>query len=115
MKDNIFISSKIYFRVNVMWWLVHWQASFLVPLNLDFENCRGRKGIFKNYLEKDEKNGMKIRKQGGKSQTMDCIKLWKAAMNLHVGQMKERTGALEIKKGVCFTTDLISGTSGTED
>lgn len=55
--------------------IVHWQASFLVSLNSEFENCRGRKGIQKNYVEKVEKkiNWMKIENREEKAKS--CIKL----------------------------------------
>lgn len=88
--------------------IVHWQASFLVSLNSEFENCRGRKGIQKNYLEKVEKkiNWMKIENREEKAKS--CIKLWEAKVNFNVDQMKEITGVLEKKKGVCFTRYLFS-------
>lgn len=91
-----------------MQYIEHWQASFLVSLNSEFENCRGRKGIPKNYLEKVEKktNWMKIENREEKAKS--CIKLWETTMNSNVDQMKERTGVLEIKKEVCFTSYLFS-------
>lgn len=51
--------------------IVHWQTSFLVSLNSEFENCRGRKGIQKNYLEKVEKkiNWMKIENREEKAKS----------------------------------------------